>query len=49
MTRRYALQDDQWERIKDLMPGRVGTVGVTAAAKRLFGEARLDWYRAGQP
>jgi|GEM_PF-1675910 len=22
MTRRYALRDDQWERIKDLLPGR---------------------------
>ncbi|HEY9629437.1 MAG TPA: IS5/IS1182 family transposase, partial [Coleofasciculaceae cyanobacterium] len=30
MTRRYALRDDQWERIKDLLPGREGTVGVTA-------------------
>ncbi len=24
MTGRYALPDDQWERIKDLLPGRVG-------------------------
>lgn len=30
MTRRYALRDDQWERIKDLLPGREGYVGVTA-------------------
>jgi hypothetical protein len=29
MTRRYALRDDQFERIKDLLPGRKGTVGVT--------------------
>lgn len=28
MTRRYALRDDQRERIKDLLPGRKGTVGV---------------------
>ena len=28
--RRYALRDDQWERIKDLLPGRPGHVGVTA-------------------
>lgn len=28
--RRYALRDDQWERIKDLLPGREGYVGVTA-------------------
>ncbi len=30
MTRRYALRDDQWERIKDSLPGRKETVGVTA-------------------
>ncbi len=29
-TRRYALRDDQWQRIEHLLPGRVGTVGVTA-------------------
>jgi transposase len=28
--RRYALRDDQWERIKDILPGREGHVGVTA-------------------
>ena len=40
-TRRYALRDDQWERIKDLLPGREGTVGVTAQDNRLFVEAVL--------
>ncbi len=30
MTRRYALRDDQWERIRDWLPGRKETVGVTA-------------------
>ena len=39
MTRRYALRDAQWERIKDLLPGRKGTVGVTAKDNRLFVEA----------
>ena len=29
--RRYGLRDDQWERIKDLLPGREGHVGGTAA------------------
>ena len=29
MTKRYALRDDQWEQIKDLLPGRMDTVGVT--------------------
>ena len=41
--RRYALRDDQWERIKDLLPGREGHVGVTAKNNRLF------VYRAGIP
>lgn len=38
MTRRYALRDDQWEIIKDLLPGREGYVGVTAKDNRLFVE-----------
>jgi len=49
MTRRYALRDDQWERIKDLLPGRKETVGVTAKNNRLFVEAVLYRYRAGIP
>jgi transposase len=49
MTRRYALRDDQWERIKNLLPGREGTVGVTAKDNRLFIEAVLYRYRAGIP
>ena len=28
---RNALRDDQWTKIKDLMPGRKGHVGGTAA------------------
>lgn len=47
MGRRYALRDDQWERIKDLLPGREGHVGVTARDNRLFVEAVLYRYRAG--
>jgi transposase len=49
MTRRYALREDQWERIKNLLPGRVGHVGGTAADNRLFVEAVLYRYRAGVP
>lgn len=49
MTRRYALRDDQWERIKNLFPGREGTVGVTAKDNRLFVEAVLYRYRSGMP
>jgi transposase len=47
--RRHALRDDQWERIKDLLPGREGHVGVTAKDNRLFVEAVLCRYRAGIP
>src|SRR5260370_11107522 len=47
--RRYALRDDQWERIKALLPGREGHVGVTAKDNRLFVEAVLYRYRAGIP
>jgi len=49
MAKRYALRDDQWERIKDLLPGRDNTVGVTAKDNRLFVEAVLYRYRAGIP
>jgi transposase len=49
MSRRYALRDEQWERIEDLLPGREGHVGVTAKDNRLFVEAVLYRYRAGIP
>ena len=47
--RRYGLRDDEWERIKDMLPGRAGHVGVTAKDNRLFVEAVLFRYRAGIP
>jgi hypothetical protein len=34
--RRFGLRDDQWGRIKDILPGRDGHVGGTAADNRLF-------------
>jgi transposase len=43
------LRDDQGERIEALLPGRKGTVGVTAKDNRLFVEAVLYRYRAGIP
>ena len=49
MPRRYALRDDQWERIKHVLPGRPGHVGGTAKDNRLFVEAVLYRYRAGLP
>ncbi|MEL7521471.1 MAG: IS5 family transposase [Cyanobacteria bacterium J06649_5] len=47
--RRYALRDDQWERIEHMLPGKAGDVGVTAKDNRLFVEAVLYRYRAGIP
>lgn len=45
--RRYALRDDQWDRIKDWLPGREGHVGGTAKDNRLFVDAVVYRYRAG--
>jgi len=47
MTRRYALTDAQWARIKDLLPGSSGHVGAPAKNNRLFVDAVLYRYRAG--
>src|SRR5215210_3859627 len=47
--RRYGLREDQWDRIKGLVPGREGHVGATARDNRLFVEAVLYRYRAGIP
>ena len=47
--RRYALRDDQWDRIKDILPGREGHVGATARDNRLFVDAVIYRYRAGIP
>ena len=41
MQRCHMLRDDQWELIKDLLPGRAGTIGVTAKDNRLFFDAVL--------
>ncbi len=45
--KRYALRDDQWDRIKDILPGREGHVGANARDNRLFVEAVIFRYRAG--
>ena len=47
--RRYALRDDQWDRIKDILPGREDHFGGTAADNRLFVEAVLFRFRPGIP
>src|SRR3984893_16160404 len=46
---RFGLRDDQWEWIKDLLPGREGHVGGNAADNRLFVDAVLYRYRTGVP
>ena len=38
---RYGLRDNQWERIKDLLPGKRGDAGATARDNRRFVEAAL--------
>ena len=46
---RKLLRDDQWERIKDLVPGKATDRGVTAKDNRLFIEAVLWIARTGSP
>src|ERR1700733_13140626 len=48
-VRLYGLRDDEWDRMKDMLPGRAGTVGRPARDNRLFIEAVLYRYRAGIP
>lgn len=46
---RLNLRDDRWERIADLLPGKPGDRGRTAADNRLFVEAVLWMARSGAP
>jgi transposase len=46
---RYALRNDQWDRIQNILPGRQESAGATAKDNRLFVEAVLYRYRAGIP
>jgi transposase len=46
---RLNLRDDQWDRIKHLLPGKLGDRGRTAADNRLFVEAILWMARSGAP
>lgn len=46
---RKRLRDEQWERIKDLLPGKATDPGVTAKDNRLFLEAVLWIARTGSP
>src|ERR1700680_309281 len=46
---RFGLHNDQWDRIKEVLPGREGHVGGTADDNRLFVEAVLYRFRTGCP
>jgi hypothetical protein len=47
--RRYGLHDDEWDRIKDLLPGREGDVGVTAKEGHAPAPARGHGRQAAVP
>ena len=49
MRRRQELTDDQWERIRDHLPGKAGDPGRTAADNRLFVNAVLYVLKTGIP
>ena len=47
--RRHEIQDGDWERIKDLLPGQPGDPGVTAKDNHLFINAVLWIAKTGAP
>jgi transposase len=49
MYHRHAIRDEDWERLKDLLPGREGQRGVTAKDNRLFLDAVLWIAKTGAP
>jgi transposase len=49
MRHRHAIADGDWERIKDLLPGRPGQTGWLAGDNRLFIDAILWIAKTGAP
>jgi transposase len=49
MPARHAISDENWERTKDLLPGRAGQPGVPAKDNRLFIDAVLWIAKTGAP
>lgn len=47
--KRYELTDDEWDRIKDLLPGKPGDPGGRAEDNRLFVNAAIWIARTGAP
>ena len=46
---RHAISNEDWERIKDFLPGQAGDPGVTAKDNRLFVDAILWIAKTGAP
>ena len=49
MLHRHAISDADWNRIKDILPGRPGQTGWVAKDNRLFVDAVLWIARTGAP
>lgn len=49
MQRRHALRDDQWDKIKESLPGKESDCGVTAKDNRLFIDAVMWIGKTGAP
>ena len=49
MQRRHSLREDQWEQIKDALPGKKEDPGRTSADNRLFIEAVMWIAKTGAP
>jgi len=47
--RRHEIKDEDWERIKEMLPGQPGDPGVTAKDNRLFLNAVLWIAKTGAP
>jgi transposase len=47
--RRHEIKDEDWDRIKDMLPGQPGDPGVTAKDNRLFINAVLWIAKTGAP
>ncbi len=43
-TRRYALRDDQWDKIKSLLPGRIESVKSSPIVGQLFKQIKLLFF-----
>jgi transposase len=49
MPHRHEIADDQWQRIRDLLPGRAGQPGKAGKDNRLFVNAVLWILKTGAP